>query len=140
MALRLTEARTIIDGAIAKAAELGAAVSVAVCGQDGLLIALNIMDDALAMANQGSVGKAIAAAKWGLPSGDPTGALDQLSSSLAVGLGFPAIPLRGGLPIIRSGIVEGACGVAGSSSNELDEDCARAGIAALDAKQQKQHK
>lgn len=132
MALHLVEARKIIDGAIARARELEVAVSVAVCNRDGRLIALNIMDRAVTMANQGSIGKAIASSQWGLPSGDPSGLLDNLRSGPAVGLGAPAaIARRGGLPIIRDGVIEGACGVAGADSEDQDEDCARAGIAAL---------
>jgi uncharacterized protein GlcG (DUF336 family) len=45
--------------------------------------------------------------------------------------GVPAIRIRGGLPVLRGGEVEGGCGVAGSQSTEQDEDCARAGIATL---------
>jgi glc operon protein GlcG len=123
----------IVDGAISRAQELGIAVSVAVCDRDGRLIALNIMDDAPAMANQGAVGKAIASAQWGLASGDPTGSPGALRPGLAIGVGLSAIPIRGGLPIIRAGVVEGACGVAGAASNEQNEDCARAGLAALNA-------
>ena len=37
---------------------------------------------------------------------------------------------QGGLPIVRDGVVIGACGVGGGTSQE-DEDCARAGIARL---------
>ena len=37
---------------------------------------------------------------------------------------------QGGLPILRNGVVEGACGVGGGTSQE-DEDCSRAGIATL---------
>jgi uncharacterized protein GlcG (DUF336 family) len=133
MGLRLAEARNIVDGAISRAQVLGVAVSVAVCDRDGHLIALNIMDGAPAMANQGAVGKAIASAQWGLASGDPAGSLDALRPGLAIGVGLSAIPIRGGLPIIRAGVVEGACGVAGTASSDQDEDCARAGIAALSA-------
>ena len=37
---------------------------------------------------------------------------------------------QGAVPIIRNGVVEGACGVSGGTAQE-DEDCARAGIARL---------
>ena len=36
----------------------------------------------------------------------------------------------GAVPIIRNGVVEGACGVSGGTSQQ-DEDCARAGVAQL---------
>jgi glc operon protein GlcG len=131
MVLRLDEARTIVDGAIARARELEVEISVAVCDRDGRLIALNIMDRAVTMANQGSIGKALASAVWGRPSGDPQGILDDLRATLAIGVGVPAIAIRGGLPVVCNGVVEGACGVAGSNDMDRDEDCARAGIAAL---------
>jgi len=37
---------------------------------------------------------------------------------------------QGAVPIIRNGVVEGACGVSGSTAQQ-DEDCARAGVAQL---------
>jgi glc operon protein GlcG len=40
------------------------------------------------------------------------------------------IMAQGAVPIIRNGVVEGACGVSGGTSQQ-DEDCARAGVAQL---------
>ena len=37
---------------------------------------------------------------------------------------------QGAVPIIRNGVVEGACGVSGGTAQQ-DEDCARAGVAQL---------
>ena len=37
---------------------------------------------------------------------------------------------QGGLPILRNGVVDGAVGVGGGTSQE-DEDCSKAGIARL---------
>jgi uncharacterized protein GlcG (DUF336 family) len=37
----------------------------------------------------------------------------------------------GGLPIWRGAELQGAIGVSGASNNQADEDCARAGIVAL---------
>jgi uncharacterized protein GlcG (DUF336 family) len=37
---------------------------------------------------------------------------------------------QGAVPIIRGGMIEGACGVGGGTSQE-DEDCASAGVAKL---------
>jgi uncharacterized protein GlcG (DUF336 family) len=34
---------------------------------------------------------------------------------------------QGAMPIIRNGVVEGACGIGGGTAQE-DEDCASAGI------------
>ena len=40
------------------------------------------------------------------------------------------IPGQGAMPIIRHGVLDGACGVGGGTSQQ-DEDCARAGVAKL---------
>jgi glc operon protein GlcG len=37
---------------------------------------------------------------------------------------------QGAVPIIRDGVLEGACGVGGGTSQQ-DEDCARAGVARI---------
>jgi glc operon protein GlcG len=37
---------------------------------------------------------------------------------------------QGAVPIFRSGVLVGACGVGGGTAQE-DEDCARAGVAKL---------
>jgi glc operon protein GlcG len=37
---------------------------------------------------------------------------------------------QGAVPILRKGVIEGACGVGGGTSQQ-DEDCARAGVAQL---------
>ena len=37
---------------------------------------------------------------------------------------------HGAVPILRNGGIDGACGVGGGTAQE-DEDCARAGVAAL---------
>lgn len=38
--------------------------------------------------------------------------------------------VQAAVPIIRNGVVEGACGTGGGTSQQ-DEDCARAGVATL---------
>jgi len=126
----LAEANQAISGALSRAASISALVSVSVCAQDGHLIAHQRMDGALAEASWGSIGKAIAAAQEGRPSGDH---VDQRNPFPATGLltamGAPNLRRPGGLPIFRQGILQGAIGVSGgASSNEEDEDCARAGI------------
>ncbi len=129
MTVTLTEAQRIIEGAIARARELKAEISVTVCDANGRLIALNRMDGALAEANRFSIGKAIVAAASGRPSGEAETSIDfSLRTGTVVGEEFPVIRRQGGLPIIREGAVEGACGVSGADSNEEDERCARAGI------------
>jgi glc operon protein GlcG len=129
--LTLAEANSIVDAAIAKARQLNVNVSVAVCDDQGHLIALNRMDGAYAEINRFSIGKAVVSAGTGLPSGDVEGIVDHPRAAGVVAQGVPAIRIRGGMPIFRNGQVEGACGVHGASSHEQDEECARAGIASI---------
>jgi uncharacterized protein GlcG (DUF336 family) len=63
--LTLAEANSIVDVAIAKARQLDVKVSVAVCDDQGHLIALNRMDGAYAEVNRFSIGKAVASAATG---------------------------------------------------------------------------
>jgi uncharacterized protein GlcG (DUF336 family) len=129
--LTLAEANSIVSAAIAKARELGVLVSVTVCDEQGHLIALNRMDGAFSDSYRFSVGKALASAGTGLPSDQIKGIVDQASAEVVHAQGLPAYRIRGGLPIFRDGEVVGGCGVDGAPSKELDEECARAGIAAI---------
>src|SRR5262249_52557747 len=124
--LTLAEAHSIVDAAIAKARQLNVNVSVAVCDERGCLIALSPMNASYAEANRFSIGKAIASAGTGLPSGEVKGIID--SQAEIVGKGAPPIGIRGGLPIFRNDLIEGGCGVDGALSHEQAEECARAGI------------
>jgi len=102
MALTLEEANRIVRGALAKAQELNIRISAAVCDSGGRLIALQRMDNAI----------------WASAYG------------IAAASGGHMIMGQGAVPIVRNGIVEGACGVGGGTSQQ-DEDCARAGVAQL---------
>jgi uncharacterized protein GlcG (DUF336 family) len=132
--LTLLKARKIVNQALLRARELNASVSVAVCDTSGRLIALNQMDGSVGWEeDRSSMGRAVAAAITGLPSDRLVEKLGKdgprLSSYNNV---VPPRGQRGGLPIIEVGIVQGGCGVSGAPTAEQDEDCARAGIAALD--------
>jgi uncharacterized protein GlcG (DUF336 family) len=129
--LTLAEANSIVKAAIAKAQQLNIIVCVAVCNEEGRLIALNRMDGALSEVDRYAIGKAIASAGTGLPSGEVVGRVNHPSVAVAVGEGMPAFHLRGGLPIFRHGQIEGGCGVDGRTSHAQEEECARAGIASL---------
>jgi len=129
--LILAEATSIVDAAIAKARQLDVNVSVTVCDEDGRLIAFKRMDGTPAEADRLSIGKAVASAGTGLPSGEVEGAVDYTPVGTVIGEGTSAIYIRGGLPIFRNGKIEGACGVAGALSHEKEEECSRAGIACI---------
>ncbi|PKB65476.1 MAG: hypothetical protein BZY80_00175 [SAR202 cluster bacterium Io17-Chloro-G2] len=131
MALTLEEANRILAGTIAKAEELNIKVNVAVCDAGGRLIAFNRMDGAIWAGVYGSQGKAVASAGFGRPSGELAERADQPTPrGIAIAEGGHMIMGQGAVPIRRNGVVEGACGVGGGTSQQ-DEDCASAGVAKL---------
>ena len=131
MSLTLEEANRILAGALAKARELNIRVSAAVCDSGGRLIALQRMDNAIWASAYGCQGKAVASAAFGRASGELAPRADQPTPRvIALRSGGEMIMGQGAVPIIRNGVVEGACGVGGGTSQE-DEDCARAGAERL---------
>ena len=131
MAITLAEANRIVAGTIAQAEELNIKVNVAVCDAGGRLIAFGRMDGAIWAGVYGSQGKAVASAAFGRPSGDMQArATEPTPAGIAIAEGGHMIMGQGAVPIIRNGVVEGACGVGGGSSQQ-DEDCAAAGVAKL---------
>ena len=130
MALTLDQSNRIIAAAIAKARELDIRVSVAVCDAGGRLMAFQRMDNATWASGYGSQGKAVASAAFGRPSGELSErAAHPTPAGIAAAEGGHMIMGQGAVPILRDGIVEGACGVGGGTAQQ-DEDCARAGVAA----------
>jgi glc operon protein GlcG len=131
MPMTLDDANRIIAGAIAKATELNIRISVAVCDAGGRLVAFQRMNNAIWASVYGSQGKAVASAAFGRPSGELSErASHPTPAGIAAAEGGHMIMGQGAVPIIRNGVVEGACGVGGGTSQE-DEDCARAGVAQL---------
>ena len=131
MALTLVEANRIVQGALDKARELNIRISVAVCDAGGRLLAFNRMDGAIWAGAYGSQGKAIASVAFARPSGELTErAGSPIIQGIAAAEGGHMIQSQGAVPIIRNGVVDGACGVGGGTAKE-DEDCAIAGVAKL---------
>ena len=131
MAITLDEANKMVAGAIAKANELNIKINVAVVDAGGRLLAFNRMDGAIWGGAYGSQGKAVASAAFGRSSGE----LQERSESpimrgILAAQGGHGIPRQGGLPVRRNGVVDGAVGVGGGTSQE-DEDCAAAGISTV---------
>jgi len=127
--IKLAEANHAIVAAQEYAHDRGYSISVTVCDPMGHLIAHQRMDDALLLSGYGSVGKAIASAGLGIPSGEESGVdLEGFSVSGVLAHGLPVIRRPGGLPIKRGGKVEGAIGVSGAPTDEQDEECARRGV------------
>jgi uncharacterized protein GlcG (DUF336 family) len=131
MALTLAEANQVVNAAIEKAREMNIRISVAVCDAGGRLMAFNRMDGAIWASGYGSQGKAIASVAFGRASGElAERAGSPIIQGIAAAEGGHMIPSQGAVPIIRNGVIEGACGVGGGTAQQ-DEDCARAGIAKL---------
>jgi glc operon protein GlcG len=131
MSVTLEEANRILAGALAKARELKIKVSAAVCDSGGRLVALQRMDNAIWASAYGCQGKAVASAGFGRASGEMAARADQPTPrGIAAASGGEMIMGQGAVPIIRNGVVIGACGVGGGTSQE-DEDCAKAGVALL---------
>jgi uncharacterized protein GlcG (DUF336 family) len=129
----LLEANLAIAAAFSRAEALSERVSVSVCDPSGHLIAHQRADETLVGSSRGSTGKSIAAAQEGRPSGEQLTDFHPFSrTGLVTAMGAPNIRRPGGLPIWRSGELQGAIGVSGASTDHADEDCARAGIASLD--------
>ena len=131
MSITLEEANRIIGGAVAKAQQLNIKVSVAVCDLGGRLVSFQRMDNAIWASVYGSQGKAVASAAFGRASGELQPRADQPTPrGIALRSGGEMILGQGAVPILRNGVVVGACGVGGGTSQE-DEDCARAGVERL---------
>lgn len=131
MALTLDEANRVAQAAIAKTKALNIKISVAVCDAGGRLLAFQRMDNAIWAGAYGSQGKAIASAAFGRASGELTERANHPTpAGIAAASGGHMIMGQGAVPILRNGGIDGACGVGGGTAQE-DEDCARAGVAAL---------
>ena len=131
MTLTLEEANRVIEGAVAKARELKIRISVAVCDAGGRLMAFQRMDNAIWAGAYGSQGKAVASAAFGRTSGELTERANHPTPrGISAATGDRMIMGQGAVPILRDGVVLGACGVGGGTAQE-DEDCAKAGAARL---------
>ena len=131
MSITLAEAGNVLKGAIIKAEELDIKINVAVCDAGGRLVAFARMDGGQWGGVYGAQGKAIAASAFGRASGVLEAWADlPIIRSIVANEGGHMILHQGALPIIRDGVVIGACGVGGGTAQE-DEDCAKAGLDTL---------
>jgi glc operon protein GlcG len=131
--LSLLSARKIVDQAIRHAQDLNVTISVAVCDDTGRLIAFNQMDGSFDWeSDRCAMGKAVAAAVSGFASDRLTEHIQRLGMMMTSHSNvMPPLGRRGGIPVIENGVVRGGCGVSGTPTEEQDERCALAGVAAL---------
>jgi hypothetical protein len=111
MAITLSEANQLIDGALARARSIAAHVSVSVCDPSGHLIAHQRMDGAPTGASWGSIGKAVASAQEGHPSGE----------ALAEFKHFPATALATAMELPISGDLA-ACRFSGAECSKAPSE------------------
>ena len=128
----LAEAIQMCEAAVAKAREMGIKIAVSVVDSGTNLVTMQRMDGALILATEGSRGKAVASVIFGQPSGELEGRSQRPTfRALEIQMGGRFIMGQGAVPIVREGAVIGACGVGGGTPQE-DEECASAGIAAVE--------
>ena len=129
--MTLEEAERVLQGAKAKALEMGLKVSVSVVDPRGDLVCMVRLDGAPWRTPAVSRGKARASACFGLSSDQLT---DRAATPVMQGVmlmeGGNLIPGQGALPITRVGELIGAIGASGGNLQE-DEAVAQAGLDAL---------
>jgi uncharacterized protein GlcG (DUF336 family) len=130
--LTLAEANQAITAAVARATATKTKIAVSICDEEGRLVAFQRMDGVFSESVPLAIGKAIAAAAATKSSGDKQAVLDLQSVWRVAGAGLPVIAGPGGLPITRKAQKVGAIGVAGSATDQEDEQCAKAGLEALE--------
>ncbi len=130
MSITLAEANTIAATAVAKAAEYGARISVAIVDVGGGPLVVNRMDGASLSSLLGAQGKAKASAIFSRPSALLAQATESPTMrAILATAGDDLVPGQGAVPIYRNGILEGAVGC-GGGSGEQDETCASSGVEA----------
>lgn len=130
--LSLDLALLAMPAVLAEAHALGVRVSVSMVDAAGQLLHLAHMDGAPALSRDIALDKAYTAASFGLSTGQWEARLAQAPASVREGLALrPRMVLfGGGEPVQVDGATVGAIGVSGASAAQ-DEQCARAGVAAI---------
>jgi uncharacterized protein GlcG (DUF336 family) len=129
--LTLNDADRMLHAAIAKAEEFGVHVSVSIVDPRGDLITMARMDGTKWRTIPLSHGKAYVSATWEQPSSQLQERADEpIVRSLIMIEGGHLVPVKGGLPIFRDGVLIGAIATGGASMDQ-DEDISTAGLAVL---------
>ncbi len=135
--LDLSDARTLIEGAAAKAREIGVPMCIAVVDESGTLIAFERMDGGKVTSVTIAQDKAFTAAAARKATHDYNAA--NVPGNLAFGIhtevGGRLSTVGGGLPVMVDGEVVGGIGLS-SGTPQQDMDCAQAGIDHFESKRQ----
>ena len=129
MPLTLTEADLYVAKAVAKARQLRVLVSCAVVDEFGELVQVDRMDGASPMTVDIAEAKAVTALNFRRPTSSLLSMDPNVLDSIKEVVKFKILPLAGGVPIVVNGVVVGAVGVSGATS-EQDEEVARAAVSA----------
>lgn len=126
--LSLDTARSIAEATLARCREEGVQVAVTVVDRSG--VPQVILRDVLAvpLTLEISRQKATTAMSYNTPTSALAG---QFTQPFSVAKVDGVLPSAGGLPINAGGAILGGVGVSGAPSGKLDEDCAQAGIDAV---------
>lgn len=135
--LDLSDARILIEGAAAKAHEIGVPMCIAVVDESGTLIAFERMDGGKVTSVTIAQDKAFTAAAARKATHDYNAA--NVPGNLAFGIhtevGGRLSTVGGGLPVMVDGEVVGGIGLS-SGTPQQDMDCAQAGIDHFESKRQ----
>jgi uncharacterized protein GlcG (DUF336 family) len=125
-------AHIAVRAAADKALSLGVRVNIAVVDRSGIDIAFLRMPGAALHSMDVARDKAYTAASFGFPTKNWAELLKSFSDEVQKGIIVRPrlVVFGGGIPVVADGEIIGAIGVSGASEEE-DEICARAGIAAL---------
>lgn len=127
--LDLADAKKMIDGARAKAEELGLAMCIAVVDNGGYLIAFEKMDGGRELSTHLAQDKAFtsAIAKRPTVAINAVNVPGNLYHGINSALGGRFSTVGGGVPVMVDGAVVGAIGVSGGLPDQ-DNACAEAGV------------
>jgi glc operon protein GlcG len=126
-------ARACVDAALAKAGEMGLAVTVVVVDDGGTPKALERMDGAPLVSVETARLKAYSSAAIGVATDDFFAAISGDPSAVASFGTRPGLALiAGGIPLMVDGVLVGGVGVAGAMTGAEDRAIAEAAAAAAD--------
>lgn len=126
--LTLQQALRYADRALAKASELGVAISLVVVDEFGQLVQLDRMDGASLMSPDIAEAKALTALNFRVPTSQVAGMGEGELKTLQEVVHFRIVALPGGLPIFHGAELRGAIGISGAAAAG-EEEIARHAIA-----------
>lgn len=127
--MTLKQALAYADRAIAKANELGLAISLVVVDEFGQLVQLDRMDGAPLMSPDIAEAKAVTALNFKSATSQVAKMSPEEMKAVQEVVHFRIVPLPGGLPILDGKEVLGAIGISGANGAQ-EEAIARFAIAA----------